>query len=246
MSKIHIIFFKKIFNKFAFLFCWAILASYPLSSLAQRFEGGIFLGGSNYAGDIGDGLFIPAETRVSFGGVLRYNITTSFSIKGNFYRGYISGTDATSSDLNLQQRGFTTNGALQEIGVNLEWNILRQSGYDKGGGVFKMVINPYLFVGVAATNCTARPTAPATRNPYPFPEEGAINNFIAVPIGIGIKWHIIENFSLGFEIGHRTVFSDYLDGISKFANPNKGDWYMFGGLSLMYIIGNDPFTLRNH
>jgi hypothetical protein len=246
MRKIHITIFKRKLSKLSVLFCLIVSLSYPLSSLAQRFEGGIFFGGSNHAGDVGNGIFVPSETRLSIGGILRYNLTTAFSIKGNFYKGYLSGSDANSPDEALQKRGFATKGAIQEIGINLEWNFLRQSGYDKGGGVFKMVVNPYVFVGVAATNCTAKPTAPATMTPYPFPEEGAVNNFVAVPMGIGIKWHIIENFSLGFEVGQRTVFSDYLDGISKAANPNKGDWYLFGGLSLTYIIGNDPFTLRNH
>ncbi len=228
------------------LFFWYVaLICYPLSSSAQRFEGGVFFGGSNHAGDVGNGIFVPSETRLSIGGVLRYNLTTALSIKGNFYTGYLSGSDANSPDEALQKRGFSTKGAIQEIGLNVEWNILHQSGYDKGGGVFKMVFNPYVFAGIAATNCTAKPTAPATMTPYPFPEEGVKNNFIAIPLGIGVKWHIIENFSLGFEVGQRTVFSDYLDGISKSANPNKNDWYIFGGLSLMYIIGNDPFTLRN-
>ncbi len=36
-----------------------------------------------------------------------------------------------------------------------------------------------------------------------------------VPVGGGVKWYIKENMYLGFEILHRTTFTDYVDDVSQ-------------------------------
>lgn len=56
-------------------------------------------------------------------------------------------------------------------------------------------------------------------------------------MGLGIKYAMNHNFNLSLEAGYRKVFTDYLDGISKLANPNRNDIYLISALTLTKEFG---------
>jgi hypothetical protein len=71
----------------------------------------------------------------------------------------------------------------------------------------------------------------------------------AIPMTVGIKSNIFNNFILGVEVGARYTFTDNLDGSNpknenlqtlKFGNINSKDWYVFSGITLTYTFGNKP------
>ena len=42
-----------------------------------------------------------------------------------------------------------------------------------------------------------------------------------VPLGVGIKYFVTENFAVSFEIVHRKTFTDYMDDVSnQYIDPN--------------------------
>lgn len=50
---------------------------------------------------------------------------------------------------------------------------------------------------------------------------------LEVPVGVGVKWYVKENMYLGFELLHRTTFTDYVDDLSKdYIDPNLYDRYL--------------------
>jgi OmpA-OmpF porin, OOP family len=55
-------------------------------------------------------------------------------------------------------------------------------------------------------------------------------------MGGGIKYHLTYRTTLSFEGGMRTTSTDYLDGISKSANPGSKDWYFLGLITLSQKI----------
>jgi hypothetical protein len=60
-----------------------------------------------------------------------------------------------------------------------------------------------------------------------------------------VKLHLKENFAISVEGGIRATFNDYVDGVSKAANPAAKDYYMFGGVTATYVLGWDgdsPFS----
>ncbi len=89
---------------------------------------------------------------------------------------------------------------------------------------------------------------------------------IAIPFGAGVRYKLDRNWDLGFEIGWRKTFTDYLDDVSSnYADPadiptDKGremanrannpghapfqqrgdqtdkDWYIVAGFNLTYIL----------
>jgi outer membrane protein OmpA-like peptidoglycan-associated protein len=58
-----------------------------------------------------------------------------------------------------------------------------------------------------------------------------------MPVGFGIKYDISEKMRFYAETGLRWVFSDYLDGISKSANPKQNDTYSYLALGLTFKLG---------
>jgi OmpA-OmpF porin, OOP family len=208
------------------------------TSLRAQFEVGVWGGGNNYQGDLADAVVVLRETKLAYGGMMRYNINRFFTVRAHYLRGILEGNDLNSSEPDIRRRGFSFKSNLNELGFIGEFNFLGQASnsYD-----FKFTFNPYVFTGVGIVGTTGSPSAPNDVIPSPFPEKNSRNTFIAVPIGIGIKIQPLEQLSIGIEWGGRTAFSDYLDGVSQSGNPKKKDWYMFGGLTLTYCLNYESF-----
>jgi opacity protein-like surface antigen len=210
----------------------------PFSMAAQRFEAGMFVGGSNYIGDLADPKFIYSETGLAYGGLVRYHFSPRWTVRLGFTTGMLQGSDANTQN---KIRGFSFSGNVYEMNGLVEWNFLGKPAFSRNG-MFSQRVDPYLFIGGALASFTVTAKAPPKTSPYPFPEKDDRNVTVAIPVGGGIKFHLTEEFTLGVEYGNRFTNSDYVDGISTTANPKSKDWYMFGGITMSYIIGNDPFT----
>jgi hypothetical protein len=55
-----------------------------------------------------------------------------------------------------------------------------------------------------------------------------------VPVGAGVRYALNDHFSLIGETSYRLSFTDYLDGFSKSANPNKNDHYLSHSIGVIY------------
>ncbi|MEY4933949.1 MAG: hypothetical protein RIS64_308 [Bacteroidota bacterium] len=228
---------NKIFNLILLTYLVALFG-HPFSATAQRFEAGMFVGASNYVGDLADPQLFYRATGVAYGGFARYNITPRWTARVGFTTGMLQGSDANTPRNAI--RGFTFSGDVYEMSGLIEWNFLGKPAFSRNG-MFARQVDPYLFIGGALASFTVTAKAPANTSPYPFPEKDNRNVTIALPVGGGVKFHLSEEFTLGLEFGNRFTTSDYVDGISASANPKSKDWYMFGGMTLSYTIGNDPF-----
>jgi outer membrane receptor protein involved in Fe transport len=61
-----------------------------------------------------------------------------------------------------------------------------------------------------------------------------------IPIGAGIRYGITPALSVTAEASYRVTFTDYLDGFSQVANPNKDDRYYSWSIGLVYkFISSD-------
>jgi hypothetical protein len=64
---------------------------------------------------------------------------------------------------------------------------------------------------------------------------------MAIPVGIGARYMLNENFNLGVEIGYRMTFSNYLDDVSgAYANPDA----LQGLSTIMADRRNEPDAAR--
>lgn len=220
----------KIFHTFLLLLC----LTHTSTIFSQNYELGLFGGTSNYQGDLADGVINWKQTKPSYGLLVRYSPRNYLAFRAGFTAGEIIGDDQTAKSAEIRKRGYSFKSNIRELAVFTELH-LPQYG-SSSYGVFKVKFSPFVLLGVGITTLNGEPKAPKDRIPYPFPEFDAKSNFICAAAGGGFKFQFAPNFATSVEWGTRTVFNDYLDGISKNGNPNANDWYMFGGLSLTYIV----------
>lgn len=210
-----------------------LLAFSPIFASAQFLEGGIFIGGSNYAGDLVESniQYELGETNLAGGLLVRYNINDWVGVRGSFTYGQISGDDSDATAEYRLRRNLSFRSDIYEFAVIPEFNILGFNPYDR-------YYSPYVFVGLAVYNFN--PEAELDGQWYdlqPLGTEGqgldsrpSQYNLtqLSIPMGIGFKYAITEYWTLGFEFTARYTFTDYLDDVSG-TYADRSDLLQFRG-----------------
>jgi hypothetical protein len=204
-----------------------LLAFSPVFASAQFLEGGIFIGGSNYAGDLVETnlQYELDKTHLAGGLLIRYNINDWVGVRGSFTYGQISGDDADATVDYRLQRNLSFRSDIYEFAVIPEFNILGFNPYDR-------FYSPYVFIGLGIYNFN--PEAELDGQWYdlqPLGTEGqglagrpSMYNLtqLSIPMGVGFKYAVSEYWTIGFEFTARYTFTDYLDDVSTtYADMNE-------------------------
>lgn len=220
---------------------WTLLLFLPLWLSAQhRWEGTLFVGGANYQGDLVPTIHpYPEETNLSFGIMTHYFFTNQWAVRLGATYGQLSGTDANFDDRYFRdKRRFSFESQIMEASLLFEWEPFGNWRYkDKDSLKFNKIISPYIFAGgaFAMSDPTVKfadyqngeaPPAVQLDRAIQYPQQ-----VFAIPMGVGFKIDVSRKVSFGLEAGTRLAFTDYIDGVSKSANPQERDWYAFGGLT---------------
>jgi len=222
----------KFFISFLFFFAFTTIH-------AQIHEIGVFLGGSNYVGDVGSTTYInPNEP--AFGIVYKWNKSPRHSYRVSYTQSRISSNDLDSKEPARNQRGYSFVNSIKELSAGLEFNFFDFNLHDE-----KTKITPYIYSGLS----------------YFFYDDlhivsgqtvsSEISSSLAIPMTLGVKSNITPHLILAIEAGARYTFTDNIDGsnpknenLPKIGNFNNNDWYVFSGLSLTYTFGNKPCYCR--
>ncbi len=204
-------------------FCSAFvfLLFFQISAYSQFMELGVLVGGSNYSGDLVPTL-MPDRGNYHFAlGVFgRYNFAPRFAVKAHFYAGKISGSDSNSAvSEETLMRNLSFRSKIYELGIQGELNILKFEPYRKD-----FAFTPYLFAGVSGFHFN--PEAYYDRKWHKLKELGTEGQGlpgyeeqyklyqVSIPAGVGFKIALNELAIIGFEMGIRKTFTDYLDDVS--------------------------------
>ena len=193
----------------------AASAQTRIFSRAYRWEAGIIVGQSNYHGDLAPEIVL-GENNNAFGIVGRYNVTTAIAIKSCLIFGKISGTDANFKANAERNLHFRSN--IIEFTSQAEFHF-----QPFGLQPLTKDFTPYLFTGLSVFHFN--PQAEYNDewvNLRPLGTEGQnldggkrySNVSLAIPLGMGVKYNLSRNFVVGFEVGFRKAFTDYLDDVS--------------------------------
>jgi hypothetical protein len=209
------------------------------NSGAQIYEVGVFLGGSNFIGDVGATNYI-SPNQAAFGILGKWNRSPRHSFRASLIFTDIEGIDSKSSDPRRVERDYSFNTSIVEVSAGMEFTFLDFDLHTPG-----LKGTPYLFSGISA----------ARHDNYYFLSSGqrisedASSWAVGIPMAIGYKAQISNHFVLAAEIGARYTFSDELDGSVpssealeefSFGNTNSNDWYVFSGITLTYTFGRRP------
>ena len=204
----------------------------------------ISLGASNVLGDLGgannigtngilDFDFPSIRPAMNFGYV--YRLTQRIDFKASFTWGEISGNDKYTFEIYRHHRNLSFRSILLQAQGTLEWFILREREghkYDIQGvkGWQNIRISAYMFTGFSMFyfNPKAQYNAPGVGDhkwyalrPLSTEGEGLIPtrpkySLIqpSIPVGIGFKYAVTKDLSIGIEYALYKTFTDYLDDVS--------------------------------
>ncbi|KIO53041.1 type IX secretion system protein PorG [Flavobacterium hibernum] len=223
---------KKIFN--------LLLCFFPFITLnAQINELGVFLGGSNFVGDVGSTTYIAPE-KLAFGVLYKWNKSPRHAYRFSYTQSTVVGNDLDSDESGRNKRGYRFENNIKEFSAGLEFNFFDFNLHD-----YHRKITPYIFSGVNFILYDQLYRFKTTPNVV----NSQNSNSFAIPIILGIKSNIAPHLVLGVEVGARYTFTDDIDSsnpntkntnIFQFGNLNNNDWYVFSGVTLTYTFGQKP------
>lgn len=206
---------------------------------SQIHEIGVFVGGSNYVGDIGKTTYV-APNEPALGVLYKWNRSPRHSYRFSYIQSNIKANDLDSEEGSRNQRGYNFENDMKELSAGLEFDFFDFNLHDTS-----VKVTPFVSFGLSyffSKYTVNNPSNSAT-------VEGRIekNKSIALPIIVGIKSNIAPHFILGLEAGARYTLTDNLDGSfnQNFGNINNNDWYVFSGVTLTYTFGNKPCYCAN-
>jgi len=209
-----------------------------VSVQAQINELGIYLGGSNFVGDVGATNYISPR-KLAAGVLYKWNRSKRHSYRASFIFTELNGVDRNSDDPRRIERNYEFSNQIKEFSVGLEFNFLDFNLHN-----YQALGTPYLHTGITI----------AHHGNYYFrngiqTDEGTSSFAYGIPMTLGFKTNVLGNFILAFEVGARYTFTDEIDGNVpdgdrlerfQFGNINNNDWYVFSGLTLTYTFGKNP------
>ena len=113
---------------------------------SQFHEAGIFLGGSNYIGEIGSDYYI-LPTNPAFGLIYKWNINTRYSLRASVITTSLKASDYRTNDINRFGRAYSFENNLTEASLGIEFNFVDFNLHNQ-----ELNFTPYLFLGLNYIN----------------------------------------------------------------------------------------------
>lgn len=223
-------------KKFFVVFCCFFLMN---SVFGQINEVGIFAGGSNFIGDVGKESHISPDN-LALGFIYKWNKSPRHAWRFSVMHSELNIDDAKASSSARVQRDYNLTNTVTEISAGLEFNFFEFNLHDLG---FK--ITPYVHTGLNYFWYDNMYFAGGVAE-----KEGSRRgSSFSIPMTLGIKFNLTQQWILGIESGVRYTFVDDIDGSNpkndryehlRFGNINSNDWYVFTGFTLTYTFGRNP------
>ena len=222
------------------IFLLVLVVSATGSFGQEKWDIGLFAGKTSYLGDLQQPVFTFAYGRPSGGMLLRYELSAHLNLRSNLHLGALVGDDANYSANELRAASFET--TFVEMTLLAEYDLF-ETGI-KGKGSFFERFTPYVFAG-AGFSLINNEVEFGNSSPEASADKSAQYSDVQpiVPTGLGFKYNVAKNWTIGAELGMHVSFTDYLDGVSKSGNPDNNDHYLSWGIQAAYRIGNTDADL---
>lgn len=210
---------------------WIFILPFMLlcSSLNAQYywDAGLRLGGSNYLGEMGG----DNEPRRDFvadmklgntsglaGAFVRYKLNNLFSFQLDFNYARIQGADSLSRYGPRVGRNLSFRNDIKELALKTQ--VFFYNVYDVGRtGRYNLAFRSYAFIGAAVFHHNPQALYKGEwRDLRPLKTEGQSEPYskfnFSIPKGLGFYFTYKKQYRIGFELGWRTTFTDYLDDAS--------------------------------
>lgn len=207
-------------------------------SNAQIHEIGVFAGGSNFIGDVGETTYIKPN-EFAFGLLYKWNRSPRHSWRASVSTAKITDDDDRSTDPSRKKRDYDFENTIKEVSVGLEFNFFEFDLHQ-----LEQQFTPYVFLGLSYTHYKGLFYEAPNVTKYDS-NHGALS----IPFALGIKTNLTPHLIMGFEVAPRYTFADNIDGSfptnenlknTRFGNINSNDWYVLSGFTVTYTFGRKP------
>lgn len=232
-----------------FLLCASLFSFSAFSQLSAGtyWEGGVTIAPSNFLGDLGGNAgkgstFLKDnnfnQTKFFAGAFVAVHPSELFGARFSLNYGRLSGSDAVikgKGGLEEARRLRNLNFKTSILEATLVGEIYPTVLFEADPTDVYHKIRPYGVAGIGAFRFNPKGQDPGTgqwvdlaplrtegqgfaeypdRKPYKLTQ-------LNIPLGLGIKYYVSDNFSLSFEIIHRKTMTDYMDDVSTdYIDPN--------------------------
>lgn len=196
------------------------------------------LGASNFLGELGgandvgsDGLkdleFNMTRPTVAVG--YRFIVNPSFALRATFTQGFVGGDDALTQELYRNNRNLNFKTGISELTANVEFypfgERFEHIYHTRGArGRKNRYLSPYVTAGVGAFYFNPKGRYQGSwykLEPLRTEGQGLAGGpsrykriAFCFPVGVGVKYSIDRNWSVGFEMAGRKTTTDYIDDVS--------------------------------
>lgn len=195
----------------------------PLNSLSAQksWEFGLTAGGAVYQGETMPSYF-SLETFENInpqgGFLVRYNLSSQLSLEANAHYATLSGDDKKADTDERRRRNLSFKTDIITVGFQLDYNLFGFQPYQ-----LDQPFSPYVFAGIEGFHFNPKAQYNGTwyeLQPLGTEGQGSAGrstkyslNQLAVPIGIGLRYAVTEQWCIGVQAGIRKTFTDYIDDV---------------------------------
>jgi hypothetical protein len=166
-------------------------------------------------------------------------IVNNISIRGNISIASLKGDESKYDNPDWRkQRNLKFTTPLKEFSLQAVWDV--QSIIPR--------VSTYLFAGIGYSFLNIHRDYSGFNAVYFSNQKNVIDGLATdvatkpprgipvVPVGAGVRYSLNNNFSIHAETAYSLTSTDYLDGFSKVANPDRFDHYQSISVGLMYSL----------
>ena len=196
-------------------FIWALLFI-PLGAAAQPLHVTAWGGFAGYQGDLQNKRFTLDQSQFAFGLGVKYDLTAHFAVRAGFNLGTVGAADSRN-EANLRERNLSFHSRIVERNLLAEYAFLdldnRIFTPYVFGGIGLYHFNPYAF-DTLGNKIFLKPLSTEGQglSQYPNSKEYKLTQF-AIPFGAGVRLKVSDRMTIGYELGLRKLFTDYLDHV---------------------------------
>ena len=183
---------------------------------AQINELGVFVGGSNFIGDVGSTTYVNPNSP-AIGLVYKWNKTPRHSWRFSFIKSKLTAKDIESNDQKRMVRKYEFDNAITELSGGIEFNFFDFNIFNP----LERKITPYVYTGLSLSFYDS------LFFKYGRSEFDSKQKTLGLPLILGVKSNLTSNFVVGLEVGSRFTFADDLDG----SLPKNSNGIPFGNFN---------------
>lgn len=231
-------------NMYRYLYIIVTFLAVQIAS-AQRYEVGLFLGGSNPISDVGSTFYVLPNAP-AVGGLFKWNFHERMSVRIQITQTQLKGDDAQSDIPAKRNRQFSFKSSLTEFALGAEFNFFRY----KIKNLLDKPMTPYVYAGFVTFWHDDLYFDPAIAPPVEATDTTKRSLDFAVPVAFGVKAKLGQRLILAGEVGFRYTLTNNLEGSVPKEKPfsfgvkGSNDWYTFSGITLTYTFGEEPCYCR--